>query len=67
MHFTDAFFTDPDFANDPKLEAMNELSLNYIFYESTAGIRLLTQFEQEQQKQLAKEQQNQQRNSLDVL
>jgi len=44
------FYIDPDFANDPKLEKMDELTLQYIFYESSSGIRLISQFEEEQKK-----------------
>jgi len=40
------FYIDPDFANDPYLENMQELDLSYIFFESKEGLELLSPFKQ---------------------
>lgn len=34
------FFIDPEFASDPRLDNVDSIVLNYVFYQSKEGIEL---------------------------
>ena len=34
------FYIDPEFAEDPKMEAVDTLTLSYTFFEAKAGLKL---------------------------
>ena len=47
------FYIDPDYAEDPKLETVNEITLSYTFFESKEGMNIpLPGFMQQPQQQL---------------
>lgn len=35
------FYIDPEFAEDPKMEFIDEITLSYTFFESKPGLNLL--------------------------
>ena len=34
------FYIDPEFAEDPKMEAVDTFTLSYTFFEAKAGLKL---------------------------
>lgn len=34
------FYVDPEFADDPKMEYVDEITLSYTFFEAKEGIKL---------------------------